>query len=72
MKITNTTSSDLGLGSGTVIPAGSFAEIGADELAQAKMSPVVQAWFSDGSLIVQDGEKPTPKRRGRKPKAQKA
>lgn len=51
MKITNTTTRDLGLSPHFVIPAGGSLEIGDDALTVLKASPVVKSWLLDGSLV---------------------
>jgi len=50
MKLTNTTTRDLGLDPETFVPAGGTLEIDNADLTAFKKSPVVKAWLVDGSL----------------------
>lgn len=51
MKITNTTSRDLGLSPEVVIPAGGEVEIDDRAFLAFKASPVVRAWLEGGDLV---------------------
>lgn len=59
MKVHNTTKSDLGLGSGFIVPAGGSLEIEEEQLEQLARSKVVRAWAEAG-WIVADGDMPAP------------
>lgn len=50
IRIHNTTSSDLGLATGQVVPAKSHLDIDEDEFARNEGSKVVEAWFNEGKL----------------------
>lgn len=54
MKITNTTTRDLGLGGDHVVPAGGSIEVPNDVLTRYKASAVVKGWFVGGALV-EDG-----------------
>lgn len=71
MKITNTTTRDLGLDPETVIAAGGSIEIDNEVLSALKKSPVVKGWFVAKKLIEigeVKAEKPKAEKQEPKPK----
>jgi hypothetical protein len=54
MKVTNTTSRDLGLSPECVVPSRRSIEIDAADMSDFANSPVVEAWLDDGSIVVDD------------------
>ena len=58
MKITNTTSRDLGLTPSLVVPAKGSIDVAEIDLIAVENSKPVRAWIEDGSLVADD-ELPT-------------
>lgn len=51
MRITNTTTRDIGLDPQTVVPAGGSLEISTSAAAKFDGNPVVNGWIDTGDLV---------------------